>query len=589
MNRHTYFSLLKFLGETFKDSKIKSSMAIEPMKSIIKLFCIIYNKQQELLGLIRHELGSYSYSDTKTSGLPLFYIRMHNNKPVVCVHKFLTLPEIPLNIQNFLTIILDIIYNNKDIEKRYNVFCQGRIAANLAVNDWKFARQFNTISVHKFLILFCNANNFNMGEKNLTTIVNTIEQNYLPLDYKECNSLEDYRFMYSNSGPDSCMKQGSGRPWNLTKPLTHPAEFYHYCPFTTGAFIFRGNQVAARTILYTLQDGRIYYGRIYPASGEIHNKFINILKGKGYSALAHDSSNRCPYITREMISDSLKEFSIPIKDVTELNNNVPIGYNIMFYPYFDNFQHTFYYKVNLDKRKVDFAFGTPKAGYLALSLTHQAGYSVISEKKKVCVICNQSYDTFANPLAPVKDIQGNLYAHIACAIESTSSFSDNSYGYYPILNSDPQIRYISRTILKESFHPNSLIYLENGLIVGCIADMSAHRRFNLVNKCKLLPNNSYLSGQINQIIINPQYLTNPENTNFRDYLNISRQVYKLDNPQLDEFLKYFMKSYTLQFSSFKYFLDCIENVFKEYPELQKPLLEYSISAENLVVHLDRIQ
>ena len=90
---------------------------------------------------------------------------------------------------------------------------------------------------------------------------------YEPPKFRFTETVEDMRLMYTrNSGetPSSCMD--TGHNFSLPKGIS-PADFYHHCPITKGAFIERGGVVTARAILWELDSGWVY-SRIYAVKEE---------------------------------------------------------------------------------------------------------------------------------------------------------------------------------------------------------------------------------------------------------------------------------------------------------------------------------
>lgn len=149
----------------------------------------------------------------------------------------------------------------------------------------KRLKKYEDIDNTRALLRYTNVKDLKLGEEEIKRIGDNITRSRKPLELIFAKTPAEIIKMYA-TGPDSCMTGGRNWSWLVTEHKTHPCAFYSYHPYIRGVYILDNmGKVRARTFLYTEEDGKEYYGRMYGNSGNDTNALIRELANMGVVAL----------------------------------------------------------------------------------------------------------------------------------------------------------------------------------------------------------------------------------------------------------------------------------------------------------------
>ena len=239
-----------------------------------------------------------------------------------------------------------------------------------------------------------------------------------PIAIKFTEKPEDFTEMYS-SGPHSCMSVDNGKWGTLSKVGLCPASFYHYFPYTKGAYALKGRQVVCRTILFRYPDkmDKWYYGRLYSSSPEYSSKFIESLAQQGVTSL-EKSASYTPH----------KLYSPPNGTAFEIPGIQRDGATyVMPWPYFDNMEYYgrgFYATFDTKTKNFTVTYnGKESSGMLPVN--NQGGMLVSTDYvEQKCARCNAK---LSGRGGRYNTHDGVLYCSVACM---------SSDGYVKMYNRD---------------------------------------------------------------------------------------------------------------------------------------------------------
>jgi hypothetical protein len=124
-------------------------------------------------------------------------------------------------------------------------------------------KKYEDMSVERALLKYTNVGQL-LNESAIKNIAAKIVLARKPVVIQFAKTPAEIAKMYK-SGPSSCMTTHGERAWKLlTDTGSHPCAFFSYHPYVRGAYILnnRGG-VRARVFLYTKEDGKEYYGKLY--------------------------------------------------------------------------------------------------------------------------------------------------------------------------------------------------------------------------------------------------------------------------------------------------------------------------------------
>ena len=245
---------------------------------------------------------------------------------------------------------------------------------------------------------------------------------YEPMEYRVANTVEEVRKAYIKgvNSPASCMD--STHSFGLTD--SNPVDFYGHCPTTKVAYVVRGDEVLARTIIYQNPSTQTwFYNRVYANRDVYKDELVDHMKKQGIKYTSDGSAFN-------NYSDNVI-FTIP--EDTHTNGSV-----VMPFPYFDLLPSNNLWCKHKSKEKhfkvvltgslrASLVESWNNANYIRPSHQSTSGYAMHGEPTDVyeCMNCGYDYDGED----PAVWIGNNHYCCNECAEEAGYGFYVQSNNY----------------------------------------------------------------------------------------------------------------------------------------------------------------
>jgi hypothetical protein len=260
------------------------------------------------------------------------------------------------------------------------------------------------------------------SDAQIRDIATAIDEIRKPMELIYCNTPKDYIAMYTG-GPDSCMAVKPGTESNrfMWSQGVHACSYYHYHPHTQGVYAKFKGKVAARTILYTKEDGKQYYGRVFHSNDKIHQRFVESLVAAGHNAL-HPG-----VVPDKHRYGRQAEFEIPAVEYQ--------GHYYCPLPYMDNLHEKCYMEWDSVNKKFKVSQGpdTPKSNIV---VTQQSGYINSNQLgTNQCHLCRKLIQAGRGHTT----VDGDNYCSKGCFREAGYVEALRSDGTYGIVVKTPEI------------------------------------------------------------------------------------------------------------------------------------------------------
>lgn len=290
-------------------------------------------------------------------------------------------------------------------------------------------KKFEDMDTERALTRYTNAVKVGHSDKMIATISANLVMSRKPVEIIFANTPEEISKMYS-SGPSSCMTaKGAERPrgWmKLVENKSHPCAFFAYHPYIRGAYIANARgETRSRVFLYTCENGKEYYGRIYGSGGNDVTVMQNALQERGIHVLPRTKSganlrDNSGHYWRDV------EFNIP-------GLNIGAEY-VMPFPYMDNFRG--HPKITFDAKTKEFN----------IKCISEEAYSKIGGGWRYF----PGYDAMQTGFIASSQLEGHHCAHCGGKVDTARGFAvymekETGYRYCTVQHAQSQGKILAKS------------------------------------------------------------------------------------------------------------------------------------------------
>ena len=235
---------------------------------------------------------------------------------------------------------------------------------------WTKIKKYEEISITRALMRHTNI------QKELSTKqVNALVASYLelikPLELLHAEEPKDYVEMFKAGGNiNTCMTSTDNKRkcWKeILKHDHHPASLFAYHPYIKGIYCIKDKKVVARTFLYQNTKGKWQYGRVFQENKFYGDKFLILMREKGYTALTNTFSRKASFVVPGLYNKQKDKYFLPV-------------------PYMDNVANDLRGEFDLDKKEFKLFFKSRKESNISTSST--GGYIEASSLSNIrCTTC----------------------------------------------------------------------------------------------------------------------------------------------------------------------------------------------------------